>query len=501
MARGARAYRFARFGRGYNSADGPYSLREGYADDPQGLGSESRALMNVVSRHRGNVSKRDGSIFSFEAITNPSTVRFKDFSVVGNDSSSFAVLSADDGRVYAVDANLTRTQIASGLSTTAPWTFLRHPVNGTSGPGFGINGTDTPRETDGTLAGTGTWVATTGTVPNGTLMEYHANTLWVAGVAATPYSLFWNLVGDPLNWPTANVTKFNPEDGLPLTALRSQGSYLLVFKERGIWAVFNEETSANRKFADKAGTLSPGSVVSTPLGCFFLDPTQGVMVTDGNDVRRVSAQIQPTLDQIVAADLKTVSAAYSNRHYYLAAKINNVRYVLDYDTELDSWWIHSPSMTQLAVWDRSTNADLYGVNSARGEAWQLFKAGELRDNGVIYESFWSGPYHTFGAPSLRKRCRQVHVDGRGKIDIYYATDYSLGTGTLEQQANLSDAASLFGGSGTFGGAGTFAGGGEVGEIEVYSLGIGRSWSMTFYSAREDYWELDAYTMSTSPRRD
>ncbi len=284
MARG-RPYRFARFARGLNTADGPYGLREGYEDDPSGLGSEARQVMNVVSKRRGNISKRDGSIQLFETVT-PASVFFKDLSTIGNDGNSFALASTTTGILYAISTALVRTSLATGLSNTAKWTFLRLPTISAQGPAFGMNGTDTPRETDGTLGGTGNWTAVSGTLKNGTLLEYHENTLWVSGVAAEPYSLFWSSVGDPTAWPAANVTKFNPDGGLPITALCSIGPYLLVFKERGIWSVYNAETSANRKFADGAGTLSPRSVVSTPEGCFFLDPERGVMVTDGNDVKR-----------------------------------------------------------------------------------------------------------------------------------------------------------------------------------------------------------------------
>ncbi len=500
MARG-KAYRFARFARGLNTADGPYGLREGYDNDPSGLGSEARALLNVTSRHRGNVSRRDGCVSLFES---PDTAGelFKDISVIDNGGGSFALASTDAGVLYAIDTGLTRTQLATGLSTDAPWTFLGLPEITTQGRAYGMNGTDTPRETDGTLAGTGNWTAVTGTLPNGTLLEYHDNELWIAGVASAPYSLYWSNLGDPTDWPADNVTKFNPDGGLPLTALRSVGPYLLVFKERGIWSVYNAETSANRKFADGAGTLSPRSVVATPLGCFFLDPQQGVMLTDGNDVKRVSTQIQPLLDQITAPDLPSVTGAFHNGHYYLAASFNGVRKVLDYDAELGSWWVHSPPMAALATWDRGTTLDLVGVSGDAGEAWHLFKADELSDPSGVFESYWSGPFHTFGAPHLRKRCRQVHIDGRGLVDVYAATDYDPTHGAVEGQGSFSAAGDggIFGGAGTFGDpAGVFGGGGGVGEDSLYSLGVGRSWSMTFYSAYEGYWELDAYTMLMDKR--
>lgn len=502
MARG-RPYRFARFGRGLNTAEGPYGLREGYDNDPSGLGAESRGLLNVVSRHRGNISKRDGCVSLFQSPA-PATEKFKDISVIGNGGTSFALLSSSTGVLYAVSAALARTQLATGLSTSAPWTFLRMPTIGAQGPAFGMNGTDAPKETDGTLAGTGAWTATSGTLPNGTLLEYWENTLWIAGVSAAPYDLHWSGLGDPTSWPAANVTEFEPNGGLPITALRAQGPYLLVFKERGIWRVYDSETSANLRYAENVGTVSPRTVVASPYGCFFLDPQRGVHLTDGNSVKRVSQQIQPTLDGIAAPDLVNATGVYYDGHYYLSAKVNGAQLVLDYDVELDSWWVHSPAVAALATWDRSSTLDLVGILAASGDCWQLFKSGELQDAGVTYESYWSGPYHTFGAPHLRKRCRQVHVDGRGLVDIYAATDYDTSHGSNEAQQSFSAAAGggTFGGTGTFGATvGTFGGGGQVGEGRVYSLGVGRSWSMSFYSAYEDYWELDAYTMSMDMRKD
>jgi hypothetical protein len=504
MARGQKAYKFARFARGLNTADGVFGLREGAEDDPQGLGAEGRALQNVVSKHRGNISRRNGCAAVYE---DADSLTFKDLSVIGSGSTSFAVASSTAGGLFAIDDAFAKTSlVASGLDTTAPWTFLRMPTISSQGPAFGMNGTDTPRETDGTGAGTGSWTAVTGSLPNGTLLEYWQNTLWVAGKSSDPYKLFWSGIGDPTDWSTDRETKFNPDDGLPLTALRGINSYLLVFKERGIWAVYNEETSANRKFADNVGTLSPGSVVATPTGCFFLDPQQGVFITTGDTVKRISEQIQPTLDQISAANLPSVQATFINGHYYLSATFGSdveIQQVLDYDVELDSWWVHTPTVTNLAVWDYGTDLVPIGLNG--GDLWSMFTEGEgetATDPDGAFESYWSGPFHAFGTPHLRKRCNEIHIDARGTVDIYVATDYDAFVGELGGTGDFTGEDALFGGAGQFGtGAGTFGGGGLVGEGWIYTPGVGRAWSLSFYSAGSDFWEVDAYTMSITTRRD
>jgi hypothetical protein len=174
VARGT-PYRFSRFGRGLNVSAGPYSLREGYVDDPSGLGAECRDLMNVTSRRRGNVCRRDGCV---DVVTlSPSTPEINGLSVIGQDASSFAVISTSDGDLRAVSSavpSVVSTLVLSGLSTSAPWRFVRAPVQSSAGPAWGMNGVDTPRWTTGAGSGaaeTNTWVASTGTVLRRTRTE------------------------------------------------------------------------------------------------------------------------------------------------------------------------------------------------------------------------------------------------------------------------------------------------------------------------------------------
>lgn len=505
MSRGT-PFRFARFGKGLNTTVGPYSLREGYADDPQGLGSEARDLLNVVSSRHGNISRRDGCV-DLKTLT-PSTTLITSGSVIGQDAGSFVVASTSAGSLVAFDPNTptaVTTLVSSGLSTSAPWKFLRLPVVSAKGPAYGMNGTDTPRWTTGAGSGatqTNTWTATSGTVPNGKMMVYWENSVFVSGVAANPERVYWSYPGDPLNWPSENVVGFEPNDGSPVTAIASLGPNLLVFKERGIWAVYDSETGANRKVADGVGTLSPDSVVSTEQGCFFFDPQQGFMVTDGQTVKVVSKQLDKTLSELSNAARSTVSAAYYEGHYYASVELVDGRALFDFDTQLDSWWKHSPKVSQLLLWDRGSGVELVGVNSTKGQLLVMFKSGESKDDGVTYESYWMGPYHMFGAPHLRKRCRQIHFDGRGTVDVYVGVDYSLTKGDFQQTNPFSGSGAddVFGGSGSFGGEGYFGQQVTIGEDVVYTPGIGRSFSVSLYSASSQYWELDAYTMLMTQRK-
>lgn len=498
MSRG-RPYRFARFARGLNTTDGPYGLKEGYEDDPSGLGSECRDALNVISRQRGNVSRRDGCA---SLLTHADAII--SLSIIGQDADSFTLVARDTGKLYAVDDNLTATELVTGLSTSAPWQFLR--LTGTAyGPAYGMNGVDTPRETDGTLAGTGTWTATAGSVPNGTMMAYHENRVMVVGVAATPYRLYASTPGDPRDWDTsANswVVDFAPDDGSPITGIASLGPYLLVFKERGIWVVYDAETGANRKIVDDAGTTSHRSIATTERGCYFLDPASGVSVTDGQTVTVISDQISDSLDSISYSNKATATAAHFKDHYYLSVSYAGARHIFDFDSELNSWWLHDPQVAAFGVWDRGNGPALIGaMTSPEGSLWEMFKEGETQDASTTYTSYWSGPYHTFGAPHLLKRCRELHMDGRGVVDVYVATDYEIGQGDDEGEASFDTTGTTFGGSGTYGGSGSFAGTLLIGEQSLFNLGVSRAWSVSFYTDSASSWEIDAYTMLMDHRKD
>ena len=499
MARG-RAYRFRRFGRGLNTADGVYNLREGYEDDPQGLGAECRDCLNVVSEDRGKVRKRDGSTTLF------TDSDVKDLNAVDSDANALLLYSTTAGDLLARKGDgTTSTLVASGLSATARWKFLRLPEipSSTVLAYYGCNGVDTPRlvtNTSGTIA-VATWPQNAGTRPNGRYMVYAGNRVFVAGDDADRYRVYASNVGDPTRWDQGYSVQFDPDDGEIVTGLGTVGPYVLVFKERKVFVIYDLDTGANRKVTDQAGTLSPDSVIPSERGTFFLDAERGVMVTDGQEARRVSEQIQPTLDRIDATDFDGVVGAFWRNHYYLGAELDGTgtRYLLDYHLELDSWWLHSHGSVALATWDTGDGPTLLSAHATTVAT--LFVSGENVDAGTVFRATWSGPFHSFGSAHLLKRCREVHLDGSGTVGVYVANDFRPGAGTLEESAVLSDDTDTFGGSGTYGGSGTFGGEVTIGEDSLYSLGVGRVWSVTFQSEDTNTWEIDSYTMLMTARKD
>jgi hypothetical protein len=361
------------------------------------------------------------------------------------------------------------------------------------------NGVDAPRQVSGALA-VANWTATAGTLPNGNMMCYAGNRLWVIP-ASDPYAIVWSDIQDPTSWPAENITRFSPDDGQKLTGIVAFGNSVLVFKERAIWAVYNLDTSANRKLTDEAGTLSFRSIVATDGGCYFMDAERGVLVTDGQTVKEISPQILPTIRRISAADQTQVTATYWQGHLFFTARLDGSRRVLfDYHLELDSWWLHSHQARVIGAWDRGLGRELFAAHP--DTLARLFVPGEALDEGVVFRSYWSGPFHDFGS-SVDKRCTEVRLDGSGHIDLYALADFFAGQGNVEGNLPLTGTGGddVFGGGGLFGGAGVFGGGLTVGQDSLYSLGLGRVWSVTFGNESIAPWEIDAYTMFMTSRKD
>lgn len=507
MARGRTTARFAHFARGLNTTDGPYALREGYADDPQGLGSEARDLLNVVPNHRGALTRRNGSYSLLSLAATPLSL-----SPLGAGSTSIAIAATDAGSLVSIDSGGTATTIATGKSTTAPWTWLKLPeIDPTGGalrgPYYGMNGTDSPVQVlaDGTTDAA--WVTNEdhvsdhlAAIPNGKYMAWWKNVLWVSGVAANPDFVYYSYVGDPSRFPTANVTKFNENDGKAITGLVSFGAYLLVFKKDGVWAVYDEQYGKNNKIHEGTGTNAPASIAAGDMGVFYLDPDQGVMLSNGATVKCISTQIQRTLDSIAHATKADASGTYRGGHYYLAIDINGVRRILDYDAALDSWWLHSPQADLLTTWDRGAGPQLVGT--VGGEAWAIFESGYDTDDGTPFESWWSGPFHTFGSPLLQKRLRRVALEGSGRVEAYLSSDYGAGKGDAQGRSTMTRDSTEFGVDGTFGGDGYFGGTVTIGRDDVLTPGVARAWSLSVYSpASADDWELSGYICSVDVRRD
>ncbi len=473
--------------------------------------TESRDLQNVQGTTAGAIVKRRGlvtlatpetvlsSLFAFEAVTIP------------------YLIAAGGTKIYSIDGAGTVVPIKTGLAPAERWEFVQSQITDGQGPLFGMNGIDTPQQWSGTGA-MNDWTATTGAVPNGQFMVLAGNRIWVSGVKANPSRVYFSdlIPGNngPVTWPSQNVAIFDENDGADITGLGHVGPYILVAKARKLYMVTDLNTGDARRLSDNIGCISHRSIAQAPEGTYFLGEDRGVYLTNGSKITSMSDVIQPTIDSIQAGTKADAVGAYFNGHYYLSVNLGSGHNdtILDYDSALQSWWLHTFGSNQFAVWHPTSDPQLYSAKATSAIVDQCFVPGINVDNGTPFLWRWRGPWQSptfyrrrrFPTPYFRKRFRQVRYDGTGTVDFSLATDFSPGEVLLKSNAFvLIPNNSTFGGTGTYGNAdGTvFGDAAPVARARQYTLGVYNAISVVFSSTSITQDRVFSYTLIVTDRKD
>lgn len=382
-----------------------------------------------------------------------------------------------------------------------------------------------------------------GHVPNGQYMVFAGNRIWMTGIKGDPSAVWFSELvsigeggaeGDPSQWPSTNVVRFDSSDGFPLTGIGTVGPYIVLFKELKTWVIHDLDTGANRKLADTIGCVAHRSIVETALGTFFLTADQGIYLTNGAKLDEMSYKVRPTILGITQSKRQNAAGIYWADHYYLSfaseGEATNNR-TLDYDVQLKSWWLHDIAPNEWAQSAIGGEIAPYGITPGKEKGIvRAFAPGVYTDAGSNYagahglSAYWLSAWipffmfifrHRIRRPDVKKRIRGVHFDGTGVINPIVAKDFrspgSEEPGVVENLPETSptlpvnfaqgsqtfgneDEEQLFGGS-TYKGVQMFFGGStQVGDARLYSLGVGRVWSVGFGNNTADPFEVDSFTL-------
>lgn len=514
-------YVFSGFDAGVNIEAAPYSL----------AGGQARGALNVHTSPTGAIKKRNGCQRIGGIVRDGAPGNEDGFtSLFGCNLGTDVLIGAGGKKIYKITTTGTVTTLKSGLSNNTNWEWIQAPIAEGQGPIFGVNGTDTPQYWDGAAAETKDWVATKGSVPNGKLIIYHDNRIYIAKGS----TLYWSDIIDPLDWesPNGGSTQVDPEDGQEITGLCKSGSYLIIFKQRKTFLMTDSNTGAYRRISDDMGCISARSVVSTEQGVFFLTPDNEIVVTDGQSFeRKVNEPIKPLLQNLSGSTSSKACGIHIGDYYYLSFSENGSYNdtILEYDLTNGSWWIHKISYTdkiksginQFALIDPSNVATLYGAGSTVLEepsefkeffpTWRKWNSSIFKCfvqdkyfdmTSQVFPAYWISPWHVFTYPHIRKRVREIRVDALGSFQLY--TNRSFSTSYIKEEVKnweVSDEGTTFGGEGLFGGEGTFGGAAAITEKRFYTPGVGRAWSLKFESEDNQDLEIYAYTISVDYKKD
>lgn len=493
---------------GLNTRDASYDVEQ----------NQARDLLNVLGTTHGAVRKREGN-------TTLATTASALLSLLPVEVTATKYLIGQGGTAfYKIDAAGTVTTITGTTTPTAGarWSHIQAQAITGQGPVYLSNGVDTPQQWTGS-GNLADWTAVSGNLPNGKYLKTMNNRTWVAGMAAyTPSggsavadpgsTLVFSAIGDSRTWPAQNVVQFDPNDGDFITGLASVGPYLLVFKRRKVFVVYDLDTGANRRLTDNTGCVAPRSIVETPQGTFFLSLDRGVYTTDGAHLTLVSDVIRPTIDAILPAQRASAAGAFHNNHYYLSVSLVNTSApdtTLDFDTTLGSWWKHSFAANQFAVWTPSTKQQLYAAPPA-SRVDNCLVAGTFTDNGAGFQAYWTGAWMSpsyfrrriIQTPDYKKRLRGVRFDGSGVLNLSLAKDFS-GSPTFVKAFDFTGTQTVYGGVDTYGGGGTFGDPQGTQQGRAFSMGTARTFSLQWGSEATSTagWEVENFIMLMADRSD
>ena len=229
------------------------------------------------------------------------------------------------------------------------------------------------------------------------------------------------------------------------------------------------------------------------------------MVTNGSSVERVSDRVVPLLATISPARRADATAAFFDDHYYLCFSVNGVYNdtMLDYDLRSDTWWVHTLGEQQMVIWNPGTGPKLYGAKGSEARVSTLFEPGVKTDDGVAFQAYWTGPFHTLGRREIMKRVRQIAFDGSGTISLAIAKDYRRSP-DYQRDKTFATGAGLFGvndgtsfavNDGSYFGAQTFT----VAQARATTPGVARAWSIQFGNITADDFEVDSYQILATER--
>lgn len=488
---------YSDFTGGLDTKDAPYLLTDNVARD----------LQNVQGTTAGAITKRNGlvtfatpavsltSLYGYEATTGP------------------ALIAAGGTSLYAIDSAGGVSTIKTGMTAAHPWEWVQSQATGGQGPLYGMNGIDTPQQWTGAST-TADWTATTGAVPNGKYMVLAGNRIWVSGVTANPARVYFSDLipanNGPVVWPAANVAIFDENDGAPITGLGHVGPYILVTKARRMYVITDFNTGDARRLSDNIGCVAHRSIAQAPEGTYFLAEDRGVYLTDGSKITSISDKIQPTIDGV--QDRPAAAGVYFDGHYYLSVDTGGTfgqnDTVLDYDSSLNSWWLHTFGSAQFAIWHPIGAAQLFSAKSTAAIVDHCFVPNTTVDNGTPFTWRWRGPWQSpafyrrrrFPTPYYKKRFRQLRWDGTGTVDLSLATNFQGGEILLQSNAFMQSS-TLFGGTGSFGVDGLFGDAPAIQRARQFSLGVYNAISIVFSATSTTADEVTSYTIYVTDRKD
>ncbi|HWA07918.1 MAG TPA: hypothetical protein VG838_00475 [Opitutaceae bacterium] len=299
-----------------------------------------------------------------------------------------------------------------------------------------FNGSDAVHTWDGTSFAT---LGTSGTdCPKGKWAVWFQYRMFVAGVAASPYTVFFSDVLDPSNghWDaTAKSFKVSEGDGDPIVGIAPwTGTLLVIFKRSSIWLADVDPTIslgggiALQCIHRGVGCLSHRSIAQVGADLWFASDdgprsVQRILQGDQQAVSLpLSRPVQDRWDRLNKSAADKICATFFNNRYLIAFPTENATRpdeVLSFNTEKNCWEGYWTGWTP-TIFCASYFGGLQRMQMGRADGqvmqWRNFTAEENEteldfvDGAVDIPTTIGLRSHNFDEPRNRKRGVVVELE-------------------------------------------------------------------------------------------
>jgi hypothetical protein len=272
-----------------------------------------------------------------------------------------------------------------------------------------VNKLDAPRKWDGTAA-----VATLGgSPPHGQYVAAHKNYLFQAHTTANPSRLHFSDIINLESWPALNFIDISPNDGDWITGLLPFDDYLIITKQRSVWALVGDGTSdfAVKRIHSGIGCVSPRSLVR--MGELFgFAYTEGYYLSDITKPTLITERLKDTWAALNRRRLNQIAAEFFDHKLRIdvpngASTTNNLRIVYDSIRKallLEEMDNHASCYTKYT--EAGQEVLLYG-HSTEGQVSQADTG--TTDGGAAIDFEWLTKHFNFGSSATEKKVRNTYI--------------------------------------------------------------------------------------------
>ena len=429
--------------------------------------AEALDLNNVLLDWRGGVIKRAGSTTKVSLVSGTYRVLSQYVFYRGASAAQHIVHMSDGSVKYSTDLS-TYTNIWTGLSTSAPFTYETF-----NGKVYMSNGVDDYRWWDGAAAGSNA------AFPKFKYIRLWKDTMWGTGISGNPTIVQSSAASDAETWPASNFIYINKDDGHINRGLYVAGDVLLVFKENEYHMIYDPAEFSNRLVDPDNGIVSHWAVEDHNNVILFMSKN-GICAHTDSGAQIVSGRIEPlftsgllntsALDQVIAYQ-------HQNRIGFSVPEAGQSVPTMQIEVypTLEGLPIafQRMPMKNAVLWTdgsllygrTDTNKVMVGFNGAT-------------DDGAAYSSLIRTGWFNFGSSLYRKYLRELRIHGFGDFYCTVLRDFN-DSGIKTMHAAMSASADVWDSTNDVWGVGTWGSATGIQDKTFHADSYGRHFSLVF----------------------